>query len=310
MTTAVTAIKANLGVTGFAYLFTALAAGWSFVWSVAFVGVLDQTYTCSENINGVEVCSDPNYGYLFLLFLSFFFGHQVIQNSVHVTVAGVVGNWWVAPSENGFCGKAVFNSFIRTITTSFGSICFGSLIVAFLRALELLANTARANDDAGVGACIAECILSCLASIVEYFNKWAYIYVGIYGYGYLEAGKGVIQLFQNRGWEAIIADDLVGNALLLVSLVVGGVMGAICLIFASTTDWFDDAAGNGDQAAAFVLGFVVGLAICSVLLSTVASGVNAVLVLFADAPAELQQNYPEISRNMRQVWSEIYPGSI
>ena len=51
-------------------------------------------------------------------------------------------------------------------------ICVQSLIVAFLRALESLAQMARANDDAGIGACIAECILSCLASIVEYFNKW------------------------------------------------------------------------------------------------------------------------------------------
>jgi hypothetical protein len=53
-----------------------------------------------------------------------------------------------------------------------------SLIVAFLRAIEMLAYTARANDDAGIGACIAECIIGCLAAIVEYFNKWAYVYVG------------------------------------------------------------------------------------------------------------------------------------
>ena len=37
------------------------------------------------------------------------------------------------------------------------------------------------------------------------------MYVGLYGYGYLEAGKNVISLFKNRGWEAIIADDLIGN---------------------------------------------------------------------------------------------------
>jgi hypothetical protein len=37
------------------------------------------------------------------------------------------------------------------------------------------------------------------------------VYVGLYGYGYLEAGKNVISLFKNRGWEAIIADDLIGN---------------------------------------------------------------------------------------------------
>jgi len=70
----------------------------------------------------------------------------------------------------------------------------------------MLANIAGSQDDAGIGACIAQCILSCLASLVEYFNKWAYIYVGVYGFGYLEAGKNVFALFKNRGWEAIITD--------------------------------------------------------------------------------------------------------
>jgi Plasma-membrane choline transporter len=121
MTTAITAIKANFGVTVFAYFFTLLAAVWSLVWSVAVAGTQEKTYNCDE---GTGTCS-PNYGLIFLLFLSFFFAHQVIQNSVHVTVAGVVGNWWVAPAENGFCGRAVCSSFCRTITTSFGSICFG-----------------------------------------------------------------------------------------------------------------------------------------------------------------------------------------
>lgn len=58
------------------------------------------------------------------------------------------------------------------LTTSFGSICLGSLLVAIIQALQALANTARQEGDAGILACIAECILSCLASIVEYFNKW------------------------------------------------------------------------------------------------------------------------------------------
>ena len=75
LTTAVTAIKANFGVTFFAYLFAILAAGWSVLWSVAFAGVFDATYSC--NANGV--CSNPSYGYMFLLFVAFFFAHQVIQ---------------------------------------------------------------------------------------------------------------------------------------------------------------------------------------------------------------------------------------
>lgn len=66
------------------------------------------------------------------------------------------------------------------MTTSFGSICFGSLLVAFLQTLRALAETARAQDDGGALLCIAECILSCLASLLEYFNKWAFVYVGTF----------------------------------------------------------------------------------------------------------------------------------
>lgn len=93
------------------------------------------------------------------------------------------------------------------MTTSFGSICFGSFLVALIQTLRQMANQAR--DQGGelqILLCIAECLLACLASIVEYFNKWAFIYVGIYGMSYLKAGKSVFELFQNRGWEAIIAD--------------------------------------------------------------------------------------------------------
>ena len=90
-----------------------------------------------------------------------------------MTVAGTVGHWWFEPAEaNSFCSSAVTNAFIRTVTTSFGSICFGSLIVAILEALRMLARFARDNDDGnGILLCLAECCLSCMASIMEYFNK-------------------------------------------------------------------------------------------------------------------------------------------
>lgn len=194
------------------------------------------------------------------------------------------------------------------MTTSFGSICFGSLIVAIIQALRALANAARSNDDGNaILVCIAECILQCLASIVEYFNKWAFIYVGLYGYSYLEAGKNVFTLFKNRGWEAIIADDLVSNTLFFVSVVVGGIAGAVGLILSVTTDWFEQAASNG-QAASFTLGFVIGLVLTSIAMSAIASAVNAVIVLFAEAPAEFQQNHPELSQKMRDTWQATFPG--
>lgn len=149
----------------------------------------------------------------------------------------------------------------------------------------------------------------------------------------MEAGKNVITLFKNRGWEAIIADDLVGNTLFLMSVIVGGLSGIVGLLLDVTTDYFESAPGNTRLVAflyvvevsvlfyllkveltSFVpsrsLGFIVGIVLCSIILSTVASGVNAVIVLFAEAPAEFQQNYPELSMNMRETWQSAFPGCL
>eukprot|EP00538_Stauroneis_constricta_P004870 CAMPEP_0119548402 /NCGR_PEP_ID=MMETSP1352-20130426/2333_1 /TAXON_ID=265584 /ORGANISM="Stauroneis constricta, Strain CCMP1120" /LENGTH=462 /DNA_ID=CAMNT_0007593665 /DNA_START=164 /DNA_END=1552 /DNA_ORIENTATION=+ len=302
LTTAIDAIRANFGVVVFSYVFALSGFFWVLVWAIAFVGSLEATNGCDDD--EVNCNAEPNAGFSFVLLLSFFFGQQILQNSIHVQIAGVTATWWISPEENGFCGSAVVNSFIRTMTTSFGSICFGSLLVAIIQTLKAMAR--QAQEDGGIGACIAVCILGCLESLLEYFNKWAFIYVGIYGYSYLKAGKSVFELFRNRGWEAIIADDLVGNALFLVSFLVGLFMGAIAVAIEASSDLFDDAGGSA-AAISFLLGFLVGFVISSILNSTFGSGVNAVIVLFADCPNEFQRNHPEHHRKMSETWREIYP---
>lgn len=85
LVTACTAIKANLGITFFAYVFAILGGMWSVIWSLAFVGVYDQTYKCEDptetegqTTQTTPTCT-PNYFFVFLLFLSFFFVQQVLQ---------------------------------------------------------------------------------------------------------------------------------------------------------------------------------------------------------------------------------------
>ena len=79
----------------------------------------------------------------------------------------------------------------------------------------------------------------------------------------------------------------------------------------ATANFFKDeqVAGN-ETVVAFVFGFIVGLVLCSILMSTVGSAVNAVIVLFAEAPAEFQQNYPELSQKMLETWRSAFPGSV
>jgi len=43
------------------------------------------------------------------------------------------------------------------------------------------------------------------------------------------------------------------------------------------------------------------------MLGVVASAVNTVIVLFAEAPADFEQNYPELSNKMRSAYAAAYP---
>eukprot|EP00594_Rhizosolenia_setigera_P015680 CAMPEP_0178964126 /NCGR_PEP_ID=MMETSP0789-20121207/15468_1 /TAXON_ID=3005 /ORGANISM="Rhizosolenia setigera, Strain CCMP 1694" /LENGTH=461 /DNA_ID=CAMNT_0020648795 /DNA_START=17 /DNA_END=1402 /DNA_ORIENTATION=- len=302
--TALYAVKSNFGVTFVGYIMQIVAFGLTILWSLAFYGVQAETITCVQ-VQGADTCEDTvNYGYLFL---SLYWSAQVVKNVMHVTVSGTVGTWWFSPEEASFCcSPAIGGSFFRATTYSFGSICMGSLIVAFIQALRALAEQARQNDDGnGILICIADCILSIIQGIVEYFNQWAYVYVGIYGYKYLEAGKAVIQLFKTRGWDVIIADDLVGNVFFLVALCIGGITALLSrYVLGTTTDWIVD-----PNASSYYMwgGFFIGLMVSVVSLSVVDSAVNAVIVLFAEAPGEFQDHYPELSTKMREAYMSAYP---
>lgn len=53
--------------------------------------------------------------------------------------------------------------------------------------------------------------------------------------------------------------------------------------------------------------FLIGLVISAILLSVVDSSVNTVLVSFAEAPAEFEENHPQLSSEMRDAWRLVYP---
>jgi len=292
--TALTAVKSNTGLVVVAYSLMALAFAWMGFWMVGMQSSL-------ETSTGAVT---------FLLLVSFYWTYQVLCNTIHVTTAGTVGTWWFVPREaNGCCSTALRDSFRRATTYSFGSICLGSLLVAVVQALRMMAHQARQNEDMQLLACVLEFILACIQDIVEYFNKWAYVYVGLYGFGYIEAGRNVIQLFQQKGWTVVITDNLTEWALFMMSVVVGAVTGIIGLLasVANPNLLADLGEDNASFAAAFFASFLVGVVFSSILMSVVQSAVNTVIVCFAESPAEFERNHPVLSSEMRSKWREALP---
>ncbi|CAK4626958.1 hypothetical protein LEN26_011573 [Aphanomyces euteiches] len=315
-----------------AFLFLIVQAAWVFAWCFAVVGITNkltdqtpaQTTTvapggipiggrcqyqseCASNYCVSRVCREPtvftqlkgtSYVAYFFLLVSFFWGMNVFTNIIHATVAGTVATWWFSSESKGATGA----SLKRATTTSLGSICLGSLIVAVLQALRQLAEEAKQQGDSA--ACIAECLLNCLQSLMETFNRWAFIYVGIYGYKFIDAGKAVMQLFHDRGFDAIINDDLISTALSFAAFGVG----CLCALLGLAYHHLDTA--NQFQYSQYILPFIgllFGLGISLVPLSVVDSAVATIYVCFAEDPAALQHSHPEHFTELMTEWHRKYP---
>lgn len=322
----VSAVRSNCGIFILAVLMVIKMVAWFAIWLLAFMGVYYRRSDC-DFVDGVakECCSQMTAAEMSLFLLSLYWTNQVLKNIVHVTVAGVVGTWWFNPIEAASCcSRSVMDSFCRSITYSFGSICLGSLLVAIIQLIKQLVRHLRHSDRNGATGslllCILECVLGCLESVIEYFNKWAFVYVGLYGYNYTTAGANVVRLFRRRGWTNIINDQLVHRCLMLICLVMGGITGAVGMVFAAVSpSWIEafksedygygnnDSNNSGPMALAFILSFVVGSTMTLILLSVIASAVDTVVVCFAEAPEDFSSNYPELSQKMVEAWTQIYP---
>lgn len=128
LVTAITAVRANIGLAFFAYTNLFVSFLWSVWWAIAFAATnyvlsdCDAEWNCENEVNGF---------FIFLFLVSYFWTAQVVKNVVHVTVAGTVGTWWFVPGEaRTCCSRGVRDSYVRSITTSFGSICLGVRLAA------------------------------------------------------------------------------------------------------------------------------------------------------------------------------------
>jgi len=293
--TALSAVQTNGGVCAVAYGVAGVAVFWTMIWGLAFLGGSVREGSCEGG-----TCTGGNAAFALFMVLSFYWTIQVFQNVLHVTVSGVVGTWWFAPHDAlSVFSPAIVDSFHRATTYSFGSICMGSLLVSVIQTLETLARSARQNNRGGLLTCIVECILSLLASIAKYFNRWAYCYVGLYGFDYISSGKKAMELFQAKGWTTIITDDLVHRSLRLVAVVVGALSGFLGMLLGMATGW--------GATFVFVPSFFIGLSMALILMNVVLSAVDTVIVAFAEAPAEFQTHHPALSNNMIQKWRQVFP---
>jgi len=215
---------------------------------------------------------------------SLFWTAQVIKNVVHVTASGVAASWYFLYDclpRNPTC-----KSLSRTLGISMGSICLGSLITSFVKALRTVLDAARKSNDGTptLTVLVAALLMRWLDLVVQYFNVYAFTHVAVYGKPYVESAKDTYKMLKECGVDAILNDDIVGGALLMGSFLVAcmtGFVGGSWAYVLGIEKWFW---GVGLPCA--FLGFILG--ICT--MNAVESACVTIYVCFAEDPDALFYN--------------------
>ncbi len=232
------------------------------------------------------------YGLSLLFLLLFYWSTQVITNVVHVTASGTVATWFFAGNDQ-MPRRPSWLSAKRAMTTSFGSICFGSLLVAILKLIHTILRSPRGR--AGFLGCVALCLIGFIERLLQYFNVYAFTHY-IYGMGYIDAAKATWDMISQCGWSAVFNDNLVEPVLMLTSFINSLAIGVVLGVLSSSV----------------VTGFICFFAAFIVhilLLRVVYSGIVTIFVCYAENSQVLAFSNPQFHQELEDAVGQLNPAA-
>jgi len=257
-------------------------------------------------------------GLIFFEVFSFLWTSQVIGNVALATLAGgPYGCWYYfGPRGEGDMPKhPTLSAFGRASTLSLGSIAFGSLIVTLLELLKMVLRAAQnsANADGhpveACLACCAACFVGIIEQLVEYFNRYAYIEIALYGKPYITAAKDTWRLLQDRGVSAIVNDSLVGMTLMWGGYAVGLLSSLFSYLYLRITAPAYNADGNY-TAPVILFAFLIGLQCSLTLSSAIEAGVSTIFVGLGEDPQVLAIRAPALFSLIAQTYPDVVRGVV
>jgi hypothetical protein len=292
----------------------------SIFWIMTIIGIVAMT-SREENCryemkNGrrEEVCDIGVYVgvlplYIFAIF-SIFWTAQVIRNVVHVTICGVFGTFYFLEGTPQMPrGSATLGALKRSLTTAFGTICFGSLIVAVIETIRAIMKQSDSDDGAvSFSSAICSCLLAYIQALIEYFNNYAFAQVAIYGKPFCQACKDTWALIKDRGVEAIINDSLVDNVLSVGTFFIAFLTCGFGYLYLNSKGegFIED--NQGFTAIVLIGCFITGLVMMSMIAGVINSGVVSTFVALAEDPMALARTKPELFEKIRQTWPDVVVG--
>lgn len=248
-----------------------------------------------------------------LIFITFagYWITEVIKNVIHVSVSGVYGSWYFCSKKpGGFPKGSTRGAFNRAMTYSFGSISFGSLLVAIVQVLRQACSIASQNE-AAEGNIFGMCLFCCLRFLIDildwaiqFLNEYAFSYIALYGQSYIPAAKATWKMIKDRGVDAIVNECLINPVLTMGAVFVAYASSLFAFLYLQfTRPSYND--GNSFTIVVMAFAFIIGLQIANVFLVPIKSGVATFFVAMAFDPQVLIMEHPVLWQQIIQVYPHV-----
>jgi hypothetical protein len=310
-----------------------IGAAYAAWFSVTFVAVYVKFSPSNENpacSTGAGGCSYAKVGGLiaFITFCSYWFS-EWLKNTIHTTISGVYGSWYF--NSRAYPTGVTRGALRRSLTYSFGSISLGSLIVAIVNFLRMLAQTARdqSGQSGDMIAYIFFCVLSCLISllqwVIEFVNRYAFSHIALYGRSYFQSAKDTWKyvlpsscdtlgfaesltlahrMIKDRGIDALVNECLIGPVFSFGATFIGFATALLAFLYLEFTNPAYNS--NGQYTVVIVaFAFLIGLQICNIFTTPLSSGIDTIFVASAWDPEVMIRDHGDLYHQMVQVYPHV-----
>lgn len=205
---------------------------------------------------------------------------------------------------------ATRGAFKRAMTYSFGSISFGSLVVALINMLRQAVSIAQSqqaqqgNMVASIAFCLLGCVIGLIDWAVQFINRYAFSHIALYGKAYIPAAKDTWKLMRDRGIDALVNDCLVGPVLTMGSTFVAFACTFLAYLYLEfTKPGYNSTGAYTPVAMAFA--FLIGLQTCQVFMTPIGSGIDTLFVAFSWDTDTLIRDHPDLYQRMITVYPRV-----
>ncbi|KAF2073884.1 hypothetical protein CYY_004808 [Polysphondylium violaceum] len=189
--------------------------------------------SASQNGTTTSVFNTKIRNLMYFMIFGFCWVTAFISAVFQHTVAGTVSHWYFSrnPSGETDVGSSnAFGSLGKALTTSLGSLAFGSLIIGFIEFMQFILQVCKNTNSSNklvvlVVSCI-QCIVGCIEAIVRWINKFGYIYVAMHGTSFCTSTRTCFDLISRNMFSAIVM-DFIGSFVLLLGKILGSAASAL-----------------------------------------------------------------------------------